>query len=150
MNMKSVNIVFQITIVILISLIVAYATAQTQVPLWPVNPQNDPNDWNQLNGTFGEIHGGGTQFHGAIDIDVNQPNCPARLVQAGIIYHKGKLNNLQPGNLRNGYLAVKHEYPPGTGLYSRRTRYLHLNYPLISSFQINTSICFPVCGHRVE
>ena len=104
-------------------------------PVWPINPNDDPANWNRVNCTFGEVHSRGTKIHGAIDIDVvnNAPGRPVRAAQPG----RREIAAVNIPGFHGVAIELMHEYPPGSGVYNRRTRYLHVdaNQPIIPLMQ---------------
>ncbi|MEO1253610.1 MAG: PKD domain-containing protein, partial [Bacteroidota bacterium] len=84
---------------------------------WPIDQADDPTNWENITGTFGEIHPtGGDHFHGALDIDVTAFNCPVRAIESNSVM----LDNL------GDFISIEIEYPPNSGLYNRRAVYGHL------------------------
>jgi hypothetical protein len=83
---------------------------------WPIRETDDPDKWNDITGTFGEIHPTNEDhFHGAIDINNNTWDCPFYPVDDGIVHSIGNIS-----------VALRHNWPDGTQDYDRRTRYLHV------------------------
>jgi len=113
-------------IFILILFSISLSKAYTQV--WPINQTDDPNFWNRISGTFGEVHPtNGNHFHGAIDIDNNTPDCPANAIEAGQVTNTGSIS-----------INVDHEFP-AAGQYNRRSRYLHIN-PANNTVAVGTNV----------
>jgi PKD repeat protein len=104
--------------VVCIFILTCIAVAATgQVVLWPISSVDDPQYYTRVNCTFGEIHPtNGDHFHGAIDIDINTSDCPARAVANGRVDFIGSIS-----------VRIEHESYSGSGVYNRRTRYLHVD-----------------------
>ena len=46
---------------------------------WPIDQNDDNNNWDNISCTFGEIHStGNDHYHKGVDIDVGNLNVPAR------------------------------------------------------------------------
>lgn len=90
-----------------------------QLALWPV-PNNDTAP-ERMSGTFGEIHGS-SRFHGAIDVDHDNPNQTALATEDGVVvvdngYAGGK-------NPDDDYVVLEHGIAPDN---NRRSVYMHVN-----------------------
>ena len=85
---------------------------------WPIRETDDPGCFNQVNCTFGEIHGTTTSphFHEGIDIDVCTVDCPIRSIDDG---------RIPPDGILTSTIVVYHEFP--SGVYNRVSRYLHVH-----------------------
>ena len=69
MNIRSINII----LILFVCVTIVGFTLQTftHFPIWPIFPGDDPDDWNTISCTFGEIHGAANPlFHGGIDIGI--------------------------------------------------------------------------------
>ena len=90
---------------------------------WPVSSQDDPNRFNLISGTFGEIHPPtdttGDHFHTAIDIDTINDVVPARAAEAGVVCEKLAGSDTVP---------VYHGIDDcnNIALATKKTRYIHI------------------------
>lgn len=73
----------------IILIMICFTPRVSARPVWPILATDDPNHYNTVNCTFGEIHPtNGDHFHLAIDIDCTNANVPVRPIENGVVINR--------------------------------------------------------------